>query len=146
VLELELLGFELLPLAPELMPELLGDAVLPLDALPFGQSAPVQFDEPEPAEVLPVAVAELLVLPDAEPLELGVDGVLVDVPVVAPAEVPAPVLLPLPALLPLCAHAVHSNAAATAALRPLRTIWFLLCVDQGTTEDAASKRSARPVE
>ena len=142
MLELELLGDELLPLAPEL----LGDALLPLDALPFGQSAPVQFDEPAPAEVLPVAVAELLVLPDAEVLELGVDGVVVVVPVVAPAEVPAPVLLPLPALLPLCAHAAHSNAAATAALTLFRTMCFLLCVDQGTTEDPASKRSARPVE
>src|SRR5207248_7004847 len=60
-----------------------------------------------PADVLPVA--ELLVPPEAEVLELGV-------PVVAPADV-------LPELLlPLCAHAAHRNAAATAALTAFRSI------------------------
>lgn len=60
-----------------------------------------------PADVLPVA--ELLVPPDAEVLELGV-------PVVAPADV-------LPELLlPLCAHAAQRNAAATAAVMAFRTI------------------------
>ena len=124
MLGLELLG-ELLPLEAEPLPELLGVALLPLDALPFGQSGPVQLGELEPVEVLSVAVAELLVLPEAELLELGVDGVVVIVvPVVAPAEVPVPALLPLPALPPLCAHAAHTKAAATAALMPFRTIWL----------------------
>ena len=122
-LEAEPLPVALLSPEAEPVPGLLGVALLPLDALPFGQSAPTQFGELEPAEVLPVA--ELLVLPEAELLELGVDGVVVVVvPVVAPAEVPVPALLPLPALPPLCAHAAHTKAAATAALMPFRTIWL----------------------
>jgi hypothetical protein len=59
-----------------------------------------------PADVLPVA--ELLVPPDAEVLELGV-------PVVAPADVLPELLLPL-------WHAAQRNAAATAAVMAFRTI------------------------
>ena len=123
-----LLGDELLPLlepdaalAPAALLEpdvlgddMLGDELLPLEALPFGQSAPVQFDE------LPLAlpVAEALPLPEAEVLELGVDDEDGDVADV----LPVPVLLPLPALLPLLEHAALSNAAAIAALMAFRTI------------------------
>lgn len=112
----------------------LGDALLPLAALPCGQFVPTQSEELAPAEELPVAeleegllelddddgvlevapadvlpLAELLVPPDADVLELGV-------PVPAPADV-------LPELLlPLCAHAAHRNAAATAALTAFRSM------------------------
>jgi hypothetical protein len=61
--------------------------------------------EVAPADVLPVA--ELLVPPDAEVLELGVPA-------------PADVLPEL--LLPLCAHAAQRNAAATAAVMAFRII------------------------
>jgi hypothetical protein len=128
LLESVLLGDEVLPELElpmlEVLLGVLGAALAPLVALPWGQLAPTQSDElvpvdevPEaeledgvveldvagvlvvaPAEVLPVA--EPLVPPDAEVLELGV-----------PAVVPADVLPELP----LCAHAAQRNAATTAA-------------------------------
>jgi len=172
---------ELAPLSealPLLVPELvepaplgddrLGDAVLPLDALPCGQFVPTQSDELAPADELPVAeledglveleddglveledglvelevdsvldvapadvlpLAELLVPPDAEVLELGV-------PVVAPADV-------LPELpLPLCAHAAQRNAAATALVMVLRTICKPPVGLIKALRDEASKQSA----
>ena len=135
LLELEPLRSELLPLvAPELLaapaPELLeplGDALLPLEALPFGQSAPTQFDEP-PVDALPCADEEAL--PDAEVLALGVDGVVV---VLAPVVGLPPAPLPLPALLPLDEQAAHTNAAATAAPMVFRSIRIPPWLMRGTT-------------
>jgi hypothetical protein len=118
--------------------------LLPLDELPFGQSAPVQLGElplaaalPLPAalpDVLPLALlaplpeAELLegdVLlelgDDAELPELGVDGEVVAVPDV----VPPPAALPLPELLPLDEHAADTNAATTAAAMAFMTMLVL---------------------
>lgn len=132
----------------------LGEAVLPLDALPCGQFVPTQLDELVSAEELPPAeleeglleledddgvlvvapadvlpVAELLVPPDADVLELGV-------PVVAPADV-------LPELLlPLCAQAAQRNAAATAAVRAFRTICKPPIGLNKALRNEASKRSA----
>jgi hypothetical protein len=126
VLELVSLPEELLlapaPLEEPRLPELDGDALLPLAAPPRGQSAPTQFDE-LPADVVPVVVDDVP-LPDAV-LELGdVDGV---VPVVlAPVVVLPPALLPLLVLLPLWAHAAANNAAATAAPMVFRSMCFLL--------------------
>jgi hypothetical protein len=152
----EVLGDVVLP-ELELLPMLelsLGATVLPLDALPCGQFVPTQFDELAPADELPVAevdeglveledddgvlgvapadvlpVADPLVPPDADVLELGV-------PVVAPADV-------LPELLlPLCAHAAQRNAAATAAVMAFRTICKPPIGLNKALRGKASKRSA----
>ena len=126
LLELVPLPYELLlapaPLEEPEVSELAGDALLPLEAPPLGQSAPTQLDELPDAEV-PVVV-ELVPLPEAV-LELGaVDGVVV---VLAPVVVlPVPALLRLPALLPLWAHAAASRAAATAAPMVFTFICLLL--------------------
>jgi hypothetical protein len=124
LLELVELSDELLapaPLEVPRLPELDGDALLPLEAPPRGQSAPTQFDE-LPAAVVPVVVDEVP-LPDAV-LELGDwDGVVVLAPVVV---LLPPALLPLFVLLPLCAHATANNAAATAAPMVFRSMCFLL--------------------
>ncbi len=121
----ELLELVPLPYEPLLAPapleelevsELAGDALLPLEAPPLGQSAPTQFDE-LPDDEVPVVV-ELAPLPEAV-LELGaVEGVVV---VLAPV-----VVLPVPALLPLWAHAAASRAAATAAPMIFTFICLLL--------------------
>ena len=130
---------------PELELGVLGDAVLPLDALPCGQLVPTQSDELPPAEALPEAELEDgLVLLDEDDGVLEVDGVLVapadvlelGVPVVAPADV-------LPELLlPLCAHAAQRNAAATAAVMAFRTICKPPIGLNRALRDEASKRSA----
>jgi len=78
----------------------------------------MQFDELPAAEELP----EALPVPEAELLELGVDGEADEPDAALPVEAPLPVLLPLPALLPLDEHATHTNAAATAALMAFRTM------------------------